>query len=118
MSDEPILVPETRASKRKRKTIAFTKGDRPSADQRRPKEAEPSSDSSEKVTQVQLEKLIYAKHKLKEAREKYDEIRGEIIELLGAGKEIEFGVHTARLSVCEGCKATGSRCSQAKLIFG
>jgi len=43
MSDELILTPEPQASKRERKTIAFTKGDRPSADQRRPKEAELAS---------------------------------------------------------------------------
>jgi len=70
------------------------------------------------VTQLQLEKIIYARRKMQDSRREYQQMRREIIELLEAGAGIQHGVHTAELQVCEGCKLAGSNCSRAKLVFG
>lgn len=50
------------------------------------------------VTQLQLEQLIYAKRKLREARSEYEQIRTEIQRELNSGATIQSGVHTASTS--------------------
>lgn len=94
MSDEPILTPETSASKRKRKTIRKATTEK--------RESSPKvvvgfkgKGNSRQVTQLQLEQLIYAKRKLREARQAYEQIRREIEQELISGATIERGVHTA-----------------------
>lgn len=64
-----------------------------------PKVVSIRKEGGHQVTQLQLETLIYAKRKLREARKEYDRIRNEIEQEIISGAEIEFGVHVASARV-------------------
>lgn len=94
MSDEPILTPETSASKRKRKTIRKATTEK--------RESSPKvvvgfkgKENKHQITQLQLEQLIYARRRFREARCEYEQIRREIQRELISGATIQPGVHTA-----------------------
>lgn len=96
MSDEPIITPETSASKRERKTIGKATEKR-EAGQTPVVVGFKGKEDRQQITQLQLEQLIYAKRKLREARCEYEQIRSEIQRELISGASIQSGVHTASI---------------------
>lgn len=59
------------------------------------------SEDRHQITQLQLEQLIYARRRFREAQAEYRRIRSEIQLELNSGAIIQSGVHTASVIASE-----------------